>query len=101
MATERENLTSGGETESKEQTLKQGVPSALKVVESDGDLRSRSFPVKIFAQNPVQVTDTPRSSSANGGCSRDTPLSLHTETKAAFENFPRLRVNKTASNKQR
>ncbi|KAL9953160.1 hypothetical protein ACROYT_G040531 [Oculina patagonica] len=100
MATDREILTSGGEVESTEQTLKQAVPPALKVVGSDGDLRSKNLSVRILMQNPAQ--DTPRSSSADGGSYRVTPLtlSLHTETKAAFEDSPRLRVNDTSGNEQ-
>lgn len=103
MATDREILTSGGEVESTEQTLKQVVPPALKVVGSDGDLRSKSLSVRILTQNSAQLSDTPRSSSADGGYYRDTPLtlSLHTETKAAFEDSPRLRVNETSGNEQR
>lgn len=97
MATDREILTSCGGTKITEQT-------ALKVVESDGDLRRRSLPVRVFAQNPAQASDTPRSSSANGECSRDTllTLSMHTETKAAFEDSPCLNgANKASGNELR
>lgn len=104
MATDREVLTSCDGAKITEQTAKQAVSSALKVIESDGDLRRRSLPVRVFAQNPAQVSDTPRSSSANGGYSRDTLLTLstHTETKAAFEDSPCLKgANKTSGKELR
>lgn len=73
------------------------IPSALKVVESDDDLRRKSVPARMFAS--AHTTDTSRSCSANGTCSRDTPLTLHRETKAAFEDTPL--VNKTVENEKK
>ena len=104
MATDRHILSSGGEAESTKQTFGQAVPPAFKIVDSDSDLRRRSLPVRMFPENPAQAADTPRSSSANDGCSRDTllALSLHAETKAAFEDSQlHLRTCKTSGNEQR
>lgn len=104
MATDDLQISSsGGETENTDQTFRQAVQSALKVVESDSDLRRKSLPATMFAQNAGQITDTLRSVSANDACSCDPPLalSIHRATKAAFEDSPRQRVDKTGDNMKR
>lgn len=89
MATDDSQISgSSAEPENAEQA----ILSALKGAESDNDLRRGSLPVRMLTQNQFDTTDTRRSFSANGKCSRDTPLTLnlHRETKAAFEHLPFL-----------
>ena len=105
MAThELQISSSGGETEDQtDQTFRPAVQSARKVVESDSDLRRKRLPSTMFTQNAGQITDTPRSASADRARSNDTPLalSIRRATKAAFEDSPLLHVVKTGDNKKR
>lgn len=95
------------ETENTDQTFRPAtspsVQSALKVVENDSDLQRKSFSATMFTQNAGQITDTPRSVSAEGACSNDPPLalSIHRAPKAAFQDSPHLYVDKTGDNKKR
>lgn len=94
--------TFNAQTESGEQTG--CISSGLKVVESDTDLRRRSLPSRIFSPNlGVKTINTPRSCSANGTCSTDTPitLSLPIEAKAAFEDSTPSHAFNTADNEKR
>ena len=104
MATDDLQISSsGGETENTDQTFREAVQSAFKVVESESDIRRKSLPATTFAQNAGQITDTLRSVSANGASSFDPSLalSIHRATKAAFEDSPRQRVDKTGDKKKR
>lgn len=97
MASRRELQisNSGCETEDTDQTFRETVQSGPNVVES--------FPSLIVTQNTGPMTDPLRSVSANDACLNDLPLavSIHRETKAAFEDSPPLHAVKTGDNKER
>ena len=106
MAT-KELQSSFGETENTDQTFGPATSpttqSAVKVVENDSDLRSKSFPATMFTEDAGQITNTLRSISADGACSNDPPLdmSIHRTPKAAFQDSPHLQVDNTGDNQKR